>query len=379
MTARESSCCPAFLIALAGSYIQILGAVFVGGAIVQRLTDYIWLGRSRVDDRTQLENVARVLESLSLSLDALEQVHKSVEPNLFEERFPVNSSDSEEDEDETPGSHSRSMKSNEQMRTEADPKTNSRVARGKIISEVLRLAPLPESHPRFYPDIRSYSVRQSNAAGVPEVSEIKFNYLRPLDNDQACITFLAQETESRRKIVVKFVPTYCSDAHLLLANHEIQLAPKLYYFGKIEHDERYSYGDLRMVVMEYAEEGKTLDVRSLDDDLSAKVKILLLRALEVLHDQGFVLGDLRPPNILVIRKKDDVGVRLVDFDWAGKVGEVRYPCYLSKAVMKAGSKGGLKARDNVLIEKDHDNVMLDALRLTSKSYLIPWRDITCVS
>ncbi|KAJ7639135.1 hypothetical protein FB45DRAFT_739360, partial [Roridomyces roridus] len=35
-----------------------------------------------------------------------------------------------------------------------------------------------------------------------------------------------------------------------------------------------------------------------------------------------VHGDLRPENILV---HENGSVRVVDFDWAGKVGEVHYP------------------------------------------------------
>ena len=53
------------------------------------------------------------------------------------------------------------------------------------------------------------------------------------------------------------------------------------------------------------------------------------QALVELHREGFVHGDLREANIMV--KRDGVDseglhdIILVDFDWAGKEGSVRYP------------------------------------------------------
>ncbi|KDQ07365.1 hypothetical protein BOTBODRAFT_120196, partial [Botryobasidium botryosum FD-172 SS1] len=44
-------------------------------------------------------------------------------------------------------------------------------------------------------------------------------------------------------------------------------------------------------------------------------------AMKLLHGNGFVFGDLRAPNILRV----DGGAMLIDFDWAGKVGEAKYP------------------------------------------------------
>ncbi|KAH9000159.1 hypothetical protein EDB92DRAFT_1939906 [Lactarius akahatsu] len=54
---RESCCCPSFLIALAGPWMCIFGAVFVENVVVQQLTDFIWIGGYPYDDR-KLESVA---------------------------------------------------------------------------------------------------------------------------------------------------------------------------------------------------------------------------------------------------------------------------------------------------------------------------------
>ena len=44
-------------------------------------------------------------------------------------------------------------------------------------------------------------------------------------------------------------------------------------------------------------------------------------AIRKLHENRFVFGDLRAPNVLFSKGK----VFLIDFDWAGKIGEARYP------------------------------------------------------
>lgn len=52
------------------------------------------------------------------------------------------------------------------------------------------------------------------------------------------------------------------------------------------------------------------------------------KALNVLHINGLVHGDLRRLNVLVVRRSvgeagDEDGDMLVDFNWAGQAGEAR--------------------------------------------------------
>jgi Ser/Thr protein kinase RdoA (MazF antagonist) len=55
---------------------------------------------------------------------------------------------------------------------------------------------------------------------------------------------------------------------------------------------------------------------------------LVKQAIELLHSQNLVFGDLRVPNILI----KDEGVMIIDFDWCGKAREARYPATLNDAV-----------------------------------------------
>ena len=77
----------------------------------------------------------------------------------------------------------------------------------------------------------------------------------------------------------------------------------------------------------------------------------LREALMKLHDQGYVHGDVRAPNIII--DKDDKP-RFLDFDWSHKIGEVRYPNNLNPAV-----EWPYDASGGGLIKAEHDLEMLN--------------------
>ncbi|GJJ11259.1 hypothetical protein Clacol_005491 [Clathrus columnatus] len=68
---RTSSCCPSFIIGIAGPWVSICGGVLTGHPIVQRLTDYIWLGHSRIIDEAYTLRVAKIFYSLRLAAGSL--------------------------------------------------------------------------------------------------------------------------------------------------------------------------------------------------------------------------------------------------------------------------------------------------------------------
>ncbi|KAJ7447366.1 hypothetical protein B0H11DRAFT_1636574, partial [Mycena galericulata] len=76
-------------------------------------------------------------------------------------------------------------------------------------------------------------------------------------------------------------------------------------------------------------------------------------AIDKLHAEKLVFGDLRPPNIIV----HNSSVHLVDFDWAGRVGEARYPSTINMdpGIFPDGvDRGGL-------IKMEHDRKMLQSI------------------
>jgi hypothetical protein len=76
-------------------------------------------------------------------------------------------------------------------------------------------------------------------------------------------------------------------------------------------------------------------------------------AVNTLHQNDLVFGDLRLPNIL-IRTKDDKAM-VVDFDWCGKEEETLYPADLAHAVRWEG----IVRRGPIL--KDHDSWRFEQL------------------
>ena len=110
-----------------------------------------------------------------------------------------------------------------------------------------------------------------------------------------------------QQVVVKFTRSYGLEAHKILAKN--QLAPAI-----ISHETL--PGGWIVVIMEYVEGPQ------LPESITEVTKASLNNALQILHDAEFVHGDLRPQNIVMTKKG---GVCILDFDWAGKVGEVYYP------------------------------------------------------
>jgi len=78
---RNATNCPTFLIATAGPWIVVQGAVITDGVIVQRLTDYVWVGIDSVLNESHIAHVARVFYALKTSLDKLSTYYKSQKPS----------------------------------------------------------------------------------------------------------------------------------------------------------------------------------------------------------------------------------------------------------------------------------------------------------
>ncbi|KAJ7241717.1 hypothetical protein B0H12DRAFT_42281 [Mycena haematopus] len=282
---RDGCCCPSFIVGLAGPWLVVVGAVFTSQIIVQRLTDYVWLGNSRVDDDDHVLRVARILFSLQASIEELQTYYMHLEPQPFD---------------------------------------------------------LKHLHPRFFPSITSY---HSNG------EDVVFTYISPLESDPACMTFLAAlDKTANKKVVIKFVKRYGEEAHRLLAR--LGLAPELIYFGSISVP-GLCYGGLHMIVIDYIE-GKTLSDAYSDAVLPVRVTETISKGLDALHASDIVYGDLRRPNVMI--RNQDQGIMFVDFDWSGKVGQVRYPLHLAAAVREASG-----AVEYDLMDKSHDRKMLSVL------------------
>ncbi|KAK0478790.1 hypothetical protein IW261DRAFT_1480823 [Armillaria novae-zelandiae] len=285
----KASCCPSFIVSIAGPWIVVLGAIFPTLPIVQRLTDYLWLGNSRANDDDHALRIARIFQSLRLAIDDLEEYYQKLE----------------------------------------------------------LLDPPSIQTARYFPDITEYNTG---------MEIVKFQYLQPLEVDEGCVTFLAKldEAHEEEQVVVKFVQGYGAEAHRLLASKG--KAPALRYCGPISSDSKYWYGSLQMVVMEFLR-GQTV-AQKYEGSIAEEVRTVVRGAVQILHDRSLVHGDIRLPNIMIVDGTGDEGerMRIIDFDWAGKQGKVRYPLHLSDYI-----RSTLGVKDYDFITFQHDMQMVDAL------------------
>ena len=158
--------------------------------------------------------------------------------------------------------------------------------------------------------------------------------------------------DDEKRVYIKFVTRYSKEAHLACAS--LGCAPILHGFEVIP-------GGWFMVIMEDLEEdyirlSEYSDVHN--DSPTAKLLDNIENALRQLHGQHYVHGDARDTNILVSRT-DRTKFALVDFDWAGRMKEVRYPMNVNRT---ANLWRPDDAIDGALIKPEHDLAMLNDIK-----------------
>jgi hypothetical protein len=280
---------------VAGPYLLIAGAVFVEVFSVQNFTGYIYMGGDPFETE-QVYYVAKVFDAVARAVKALGRQYFFLDP-------------------------------------ESRPE--------------FRL-PSPAYHPN--------SPFPANGSSI-EFRE-RFMYERQHHDSYRRSLFLAEY--EGKTVVVKFCERYGEDAHRMLA--EAGLAPKLHYCSEV-------VGGVFMVVMEQVD-GRDSYGEFRHRDLPQTVLDDISRALGKLHDAQLVYGDMRRPNIMVVKKpksRDDDGEGededewrglLIDFDWSGRVGVVKYPPTLNTCGEIKWAKGVESA---TAIQPKHDLDMLEKI------------------
>ncbi|KAG8700958.1 hypothetical protein FRC09_005647 [Ceratobasidium sp. 395] len=207
-----------------------------------------------------------------------------------------------------------------------DPSTRGAISYAKYWGDksyyYASLPPNYISASRFDPSVRWY--RSGDQI-------VEFTYIEPLgEHGSLKMIFRARTIPSSERpakdIVVKFTETYNARAHQLLSASG--LAPKLLFDGSNFPEAPRPSGRF-VIVMDYVRRGQCL---TLAGDVPTSVRSSVQKAIEILHSNNIVFGDLRRPNVLAV---EDVGGRvvggiLVDFDWCGTHGVSRYPIAMNK-------------------------------------------------
>ncbi|PCH44003.1 hypothetical protein WOLCODRAFT_154047 [Wolfiporia cocos MD-104 SS10] len=201
--------------------------------------------------------------------------------------------------------------------------------------------PDPGSIGYLLPSFKSYK----NAEG----QDVRLTYVgrvRPKEENSGRALFEA-ETNQKVKVVVKFVHQYGKRGHELLAKEG--LAPALHYFAPLG-------GGIYVIVMDFVTGDTIFEAKS--ESLSPDVLTDIERAVNLLHTNDLVFGDLRQPNVMVVKREDGKhGAMLIDFDWCGEHGEARYPVRLNREIDWHSEVvcGGI-------IAEEHDAYMLSKIR-----------------
>ncbi|KAI0255340.1 hypothetical protein BJV78DRAFT_1350597 [Lactifluus subvellereus] len=204
----------------------------------------------------------------------------------------------------------------------------------------------PSSHGRIFP-------YQTDFTSLADLKTHHIEYVSQLIPDKL---LFSGKLSDDRDVCIKFTRHYSPEAHSFcsLAGY----APELLGFQPIA-------GGWVMVVMDligfnYVEFHKSS--RAGNPATFETLRDILSR----LHEAGFVHGDIRDTNIMVDESSGGCPM-LVDFDWAGKIGDVRYPMNVYRGPGLWRPDG---ACDGELITVDHDIQMLERLHVENHCNLI---------
>jgi hypothetical protein len=176
-----------------------------------------------------------------------------------------------------------------------------------------------------------------------------FTYVERLDEGKLVFSAFVNDNQ-QANCIVKFTQQYLEAAHLFLQSYNS--APTLQHCIRIS-------AEWTAVVMDMSRY-KMLYGLSLTKDQQEKIQQKVEKTIQVLHDAGFVHGDVRSTNILIDLESldsDDVRIHFVDFDWAGRIGEAKYPNDINGITVKRpeGAEGGK------VITMEHDKMMVSYL------------------
>jgi serine/threonine protein kinase len=178
---------------------------------------------------------------------------------------------------------------------------------------------------------------------------VAFTYNERLDDEKLIFSAILHHPNSEERLV-KYTWRYSEAAHNYLASHGS--APRIQRCVRIS-------ADWTAVIMDKSTYQRLYGLR-LSDAEQEKVRHKVRSVVQTLHQGGFVHGDIRDTNILIDIESlasEDVAIHLIDFDWAGRLGEAKYPIEVNKTTMRRP----VDVEGGGLITKEHDLEMVSYL------------------
>ena len=149
------------------------------------------------------------------------------------------------------------------------------------------------------------------------------------------------------RIYVKFTRRYSEAAHR--AAYDAGYAPELLAANDV-------YGWYMVVTRDISWDYVLFwDLEDRQSRIEAKAQVKI--AIDAIHAKGFVHGDMRDVNIMVNRHNSR-DIKIIDWDWAGRIGEARYPHNVNKH--SVDRPDGVDSCGE--INADHDLSMVELLK-----------------
>ena len=205
-------------------------------------------------------------------------------------------------------------------------------------------------------------------AGYVDTLKKEYDSFRyELDENRRQSLFLARKLNRDcygrpHDVVVKFTSKYARHAHELMSQNGF--APSLYGCIDMWEDRN---GKMMMIVMDRVP-GTPLRYQpphSLPSEFFDKIK----QAINILHSNNYVFGDLRSINIMVDSSWGEPRPILVDYDWVGEENKDLYPPSLNMMLVEGAFDQEPELSQSVArlgkMKQEHD---LEALEILRKKY-----------
>ncbi|KAF5368670.1 hypothetical protein D9757_010208 [Collybiopsis confluens] len=320
---------PSMIVIHNGPNIQVLGAVWLADQYVEVLSPSLPLYFNEFDTEA-FERLLRFMTSLRTLFRSLLEIYQDPEQHAVQHdqvTFPYPSS-----YDIFDGSVESS--------TEVGTPSAAEDIIGSSSAEVSSTEAITASSTKA--DVGTSPEDEPVTESSPQ-SRLKVQFCYTERVDPIRLVFKACTTDGEN-IIIKFgYGRYGLEAHR--AAGEAGLAPALLGYSKLT-------GGWWMAAMELLHEGFQSCAKI---GVNRSCKSVIGSSIRAFHSMGFVHGDLRASNILVRRYDDQWECRLIDFDWAGYNGQVKYPygVYRTSSMFRP-----MANMDQLPITVEHDEATL---------------------
>jgi len=194
----------------------------------------------------------------------------------------------------------------------------------------------PPGCPRVFPEVHSTVTLRNERL---EFVRLRKDLWETRDGTIDYLNLIFDAMFCGEKVLAKVVfRSYGKDVHGHLAAK--QMAPRLYGTHDVQ-------GIASVVIMELLEDGwmmlfdycENQHRNGIPEDARNSLLKRIEAILECLGTAGMVHGDFRMANVMLKPGEEERAV-LIDFDWAGEVGEVKYPVTRSDGLGYPGEPGG---------------------------------------